>query len=82
MITHIQKSIGPSWPALFTVLLLVMGPGSGVASTRQPCPPAGMAYLPIPIGGALTGLFIVERLLVQDIFPEPVTEPGRPLATE
>jgi len=43
---------------------------------------AGMAYLPIPIGGALTGLFIIERLLVQDFFPEPSADPGRPLATE
>jgi TRAP-type C4-dicarboxylate transport system permease small subunit len=43
---------------------------------------AGMAYLPIPIGGALTALFIVERLLTQDFFPEPTVEPGRPLATE
>ncbi len=43
---------------------------------------AGMAYLPIPIGGALTALFIVERLLIQDFFPDPSGEPGRPLATE
>ena len=28
---------------------------------------AGMAYLPIPIGGALTTLFVIERLLTQEV---------------
>ena len=28
---------------------------------------AGMAYLPIPIGGALTTLFVIERLLTQKV---------------
>ena len=35
---------------------------------------AGMAYLPIPIGGALTVLFVIERLLTQKFFSEPEPE--------
>ena len=35
---------------------------------------AGMAYLPIPVGGALTMLFVIERLLTQKFFSEPEPE--------
>ena len=35
---------------------------------------AGMAYLPIPVGGALTALFVIERLLTQKFFAEPEPE--------
>lgn len=35
---------------------------------------AGMAYLPIPIGGALTALFVIERFLTQKFFSEPEPE--------
>src|SRR3981189_893235 len=35
---------------------------------------AGMTYLPIPIGGALTVLFVIERLLTQDFFRQPEPE--------
>lgn len=31
----------------------------------------GVTYLPIPIAGAITVLFLVERLLTQDWFPKP-----------
>jgi TRAP-type C4-dicarboxylate transport system permease small subunit len=31
---------------------------------------AGMTYLPIPIGGALTTLFVIERLLTREFFHE------------
>ena len=31
---------------------------------------AGMTYLPIPIGGALTTLFVIERLLTREFFRE------------
>ena len=31
---------------------------------------AGMAYLPIPVGGALTTLFVIERLWTQKFFQE------------
>ena len=34
----------------------------------------GMAYLPIPIGGALTVLFVIERFLTQKFFSEPEPE--------
>ena len=34
----------------------------------------GVAYLPIPIGGALTTLFVIERLLTRKFFAEPEPE--------
>ena len=42
---------------------------------------AGMAYLPIPIGGALTAMFVIERFMTQHFFPEPVLDADQ-LATE
>jgi TRAP-type C4-dicarboxylate transport system permease small subunit len=35
-----------------------------------PIATAGMTYLPIPIGGALTALFVIERLLTREFFQE------------
>ena len=43
---------------------------------------AGMTYLPIPVGGALTALFVVERFLTQEFFAEPEPETVSHLATE
>ena len=43
---------------------------------------AGMAYLPIPIGGALTTLFVIERLMTQKFFQEPEPETVSQIATE
>jgi len=43
---------------------------------------AGMAYLPIPIGGALTALFVIERLLTQKFFAEPGPETVSQISTE
>jgi TRAP-type C4-dicarboxylate transport system permease small subunit len=43
---------------------------------------AGMAYLPIPIGGALTTLFVVERLLTEKFFAEPELETASRIAME
>jgi TRAP-type C4-dicarboxylate transport system permease small subunit len=31
----------------------------------------GVSYLPVPIGGAITALFVTERLLTQRFFEEP-----------
>jgi TRAP-type C4-dicarboxylate transport system permease small subunit len=31
----------------------------------------GVSYLPVPIGGAITALFVIERLLTQRFFEEP-----------
>jgi TRAP-type C4-dicarboxylate transport system permease small subunit len=31
----------------------------------------GVSYLPVPLGGAITALFIVERFLKGDFFPPP-----------
>jgi len=42
----------------------------------------GLAYLPIPIGGALTALFVIERLLTQRFFSEPEPETISQLSTE
>ena len=43
---------------------------------------AGMAYLPIPIGGALTILFVIERLLTRKFFAEPEPATDSPISTE
>src|SRR5882672_4889416 len=43
---------------------------------------AGMTYLPIPIGGALTVLFVIERFLTRQFFQEPEAETVSQLATE
>jgi TRAP-type C4-dicarboxylate transport system permease small subunit len=43
---------------------------------------AGMTYLPIPVGGALTTLFVIERLLTQKFFAEPEPETVSQLSTE
>ena len=42
----------------------------------------GITYLPIPIGGALTLLFIIERLMTQEFFAEPEPETVSQLSTE
>ena len=42
----------------------------------------GLAYLPIPIGGTLTALFVIERLLTQKFFSEPDPETISQLPTE
>jgi TRAP-type C4-dicarboxylate transport system permease small subunit len=41
-----------------------------------PAVSVGLSYLPVPIGGALTALFIIERALKGDWFPEPVSAEG------
>ena len=42
----------------------------------------GLSYLPIPIGGALTVLFVIERFLTQKFFAEPEPETVSQLTTE
>ena len=42
----------------------------------------GVAYLPIPIGGALTALFVIERFMTQKFFSEPEPETVSQLSTE
>jgi TRAP-type C4-dicarboxylate transport system permease small subunit len=42
----------------------------------------GLAYLPIPVGGALTSLFVIERLLTRKFFSEPEPETVSQLSTE
>ena len=43
---------------------------------------AGMAYLPIPIGGALTALFVIERLMTRRFFAEPLPDADAPISSE
>jgi TRAP-type C4-dicarboxylate transport system permease small subunit len=43
---------------------------------------AGMAYLPIPIGGALTILFVIERFITQQFFQAPDAETVSQITTE
>jgi TRAP-type C4-dicarboxylate transport system permease small subunit len=42
----------------------------------------GLAYTPIPIGGALTALFVIERFMTQKFFSEPEPETISQLSTE
>jgi TRAP-type C4-dicarboxylate transport system permease small subunit len=42
----------------------------------------GLAYLPIPIGGALTTLLVIERLWTRKFFSEPEPETVSQLSTE
>ena len=42
----------------------------------------GITYLPIPIGGAITALFVIERLLTQQFFNEPSAESVSAISTE
>jgi len=42
----------------------------------------GASYLPIPVGGALTALFVVERFMTQEFFAEPEPETVSQVATE
>src|ERR1051325_4392888 len=42
----------------------------------------GLSYLPIPVGGALTVLFVIERFLTQKFFSEPEPETVSQLTTE
>src|SRR6266700_4979531 len=43
---------------------------------------AGMAYLPIPIGGAITVAFVIERFLTGQFFQEPEPDTVSQIATE
>jgi TRAP-type C4-dicarboxylate transport system permease small subunit len=42
----------------------------------------GLSYLPIPIGGAVTALFIIERFMTKKFFAEPEAETVSGLTTE
>lgn len=42
----------------------------------------GLSYLPIPVAGGLTTLFIIERLMTQEFFKEPEAETISQLTTE
>jgi len=43
---------------------------------------AGAAYLPIPVGGAITVLFVIERLWTRRFFGEPSPEAVSAISTE
>ena len=42
----------------------------------------GFSYLPVPLGGAIVVLFVVERLWKGDFFPEPTASSVRTLSAE
>jgi TRAP-type C4-dicarboxylate transport system permease small subunit len=42
----------------------------------------GASYLPVPIGGALTVLFVIERLWTQNFFQEPSSDSISAVSTE
>jgi TRAP-type C4-dicarboxylate transport system permease small subunit len=42
----------------------------------------GMSYLPVPLGGAIVALFVIERLWTGDLFAEPSDEAISHIATE
>ena len=42
----------------------------------------GIAYLPIPIGGAITALFVIERLWVSNLFEQPSDDAISQISTE
>jgi TRAP-type C4-dicarboxylate transport system permease small subunit len=42
----------------------------------------GVSYLPVPIGGAITVLFVIERLLTQRFFQDPSAEAISAVSTE
>lgn len=43
---------------------------------------AGISYLPVPLGGAITTLFVIERLWTGDLFAEPDEDAISHIATE
>lgn len=43
---------------------------------------AGFSYLPVPLGGAITSLFVIERLWLGNLFPEPDADTMSHVATE
>ncbi|MGB8566272.1 MAG: TRAP transporter small permease subunit, partial [Pseudolabrys sp.] len=52
------------------------------SNSEFPLVTAGMTYLPIPVGGALTVLFVIERLLTQDFFQQPEPDTVSQISTE
>jgi TRAP-type C4-dicarboxylate transport system permease small subunit len=42
----------------------------------------GMSYLPVPLGGLITALFVIERLWKSEFFVEPTTEEISHISTE
>jgi TRAP-type C4-dicarboxylate transport system permease small subunit len=42
----------------------------------------GLSYIPVPLAGAITALFIIERLLTQEFFRDHTAETTSAIATE
>jgi TRAP-type C4-dicarboxylate transport system permease small subunit len=42
----------------------------------------GLSYLPVPIGGAITALFVIERIWTGRFFQEPSAEAVSTVTTE
>jgi TRAP-type C4-dicarboxylate transport system permease small subunit len=44
--------------------------------------PVGLAYLPVPLGGAITLLFVIERLWIGKLFVGPAADSISAIGTE
>jgi TRAP-type C4-dicarboxylate transport system permease small subunit len=42
----------------------------------------GFSYLPVPLGGLITALFVIERLWTSNLFAEPDAESISHISTE
>lgn len=42
----------------------------------------GLSYLPVPLGGAITMLFVIERLWVGNLFADPAEDSLNPVSSE
>jgi TRAP-type C4-dicarboxylate transport system permease small subunit len=47
-----------------------------------PTASVGFSYLPVPLGGGVTVLFVIERLWTGKLFPPPVEDPLDTISTE
>ena len=83
-----KRAAAIGWPILVTALILLgweinwfyASLFQGIADF--PIFSARMSYLPIPLGGALTVLFVIERFLTQKFFQEPDPETVSQTSTE
>jgi TRAP-type C4-dicarboxylate transport system permease small subunit len=42
----------------------------------------GLSYVPVPLGGLITALFVIERLWIGNLFAEPAEDSLNPVSTE
>jgi TRAP-type C4-dicarboxylate transport system permease small subunit len=42
----------------------------------------GLSYVPVPLGGLITALFVIERLWIGNLFAEPAEDSLNPVSSE